>query len=68
MILNKTRSTVAYQKAQYAYKRLNKIVKDEEYPKAFEFHNQGSMAYIGDWFVLTILHHPLPDAKVFVCG
>jgi NADH dehydrogenase FAD-containing subunit len=40
---------VAYQKAQYAYKRLNKIVKDEEYPKAFEFHNQGSMAYIGDW-------------------
>jgi len=26
---------VAYQKAKYTFKRLNKIVKDQEYPKPF---------------------------------
>jgi len=40
---------VANQKAIYLAKKLNKIVKDHESPKPFEFHNQGSLAYIGNW-------------------
>jgi NADH dehydrogenase FAD-containing subunit len=43
---------VAYQKAKYTSKKLNKIVKDQEYSKPFQFKNQGSLAYIGDWFVM----------------
>ncbi|KAH7909184.1 FAD/NAD(P)-binding domain-containing protein [Hygrophoropsis aurantiaca] len=40
---------VANQKGKYLVKKLNKIVKDQEYTKPFEFHNQGSLAYLGDW-------------------
>ncbi|KAI9567719.1 NDE1, mitochondrial external NADH dehydrogenase [Boletus coccyginus] len=40
---------VANQKAKYMVKKLNKIVKDQEHAKPFEFHNQGSLAYLGDW-------------------
>jgi len=43
---------VANQKAIYLAKKLNRIVKDRASPKPFEFHNLGSLAYIGDWFVL----------------
>ncbi|KAF9238109.1 FAD/NAD(P)-binding domain-containing protein [Melanogaster broomeanus] len=39
---------VANQKAKYLVKKLNKIVKDQEHTKPFEFHNQGSLAYLGD--------------------
>jgi len=40
---------VANQKANYMVKKLNKIVKDKEHEAPFEFHNQGSLAYLGDW-------------------
>ncbi|KAJ3759856.1 FAD/NAD(P)-binding domain-containing protein [Lentinula raphanica] len=40
---------VANQQAKYLYKRLNKIIKDRPHEKPFEFHNQGTLAYIGDW-------------------
>ncbi|KAF8893040.1 NDE1, mitochondrial external NADH dehydrogenase [Infundibulicybe gibba] len=40
---------VANQKAKYLVKKLNKFAKDKPSPHPFEFHNQGSMAYIGDW-------------------
>ncbi|KAF5365327.1 hypothetical protein D9758_005414 [Tetrapyrgos nigripes] len=40
---------VANQKAKYLGKKLNKIVKDQDPKEPFEFHNQGSLAYIGDW-------------------
>jgi NADH dehydrogenase FAD-containing subunit len=45
------KSAVANQKAKYLAKKLNKIVKDQDSPKPFVFQNQGSLAYIGDWFV-----------------
>lgn len=40
---------VANQKAKYLAQKLNKIVKDQEHTKLFEFQNQGSLAYLGDW-------------------
>ncbi|KAF5392847.1 hypothetical protein D9757_001029 [Collybiopsis confluens] len=40
---------VANQQAKYLYKKLNKIIKDQPAEKPFEFHNQGSLAYIGNW-------------------
>ena len=40
---------VASQKAKYLVKKLNRIVNDVEHKKPFEFHNQGSLAYIGNW-------------------
>ena len=48
---------VANQKAKYLVKKLNKIAKDQEFLAPFEFHNQGSLAYIGNWCVaiLTVL-------------
>ena len=36
-------------------KKLNKIVKDQEHTKPFEFHNQGSLAYLGDWCVVIVI-------------
>jgi NADH dehydrogenase FAD-containing subunit len=42
---------VANQKAKYLVKKLNKIAKDQEFSAPFEFHNQGSLAYIGNWYV-----------------
>ena len=42
---------VASQKAKYLVKKLNRIVNDVEHNKPFEFHNQGSLAYIGNWYV-----------------
>ncbi|TFY65769.1 hypothetical protein EVG20_g5323 [Dentipellis fragilis] len=40
---------VANQKARYLTKKLNRIVKDKDAPEPFEFHNQGTLAYLGDW-------------------
>ncbi|KAK7042308.1 FAD/NAD(P)-binding domain-containing protein [Favolaschia claudopus] len=40
---------VANQKAQYLVNKLNKLVKDQPSSKPFQFENQGSLAYIGDW-------------------
>ncbi|KAJ8596882.1 NDE1, mitochondrial external NADH dehydrogenase [Rhizopogon salebrosus TDB-379] len=40
---------VANQKGKYLAQKLNKIVKDQEHTKPFEFHNKGSLAYLGDW-------------------
>ncbi|KAJ4496184.1 pyridine nucleotide-disulfide oxidoreductase-domain-containing protein [Lentinula edodes] len=40
---------VANQQAKYLYKRLNKIIKDQPHEKPFEFHNQGTLAYVGNW-------------------
>lgn len=40
---------VANQKANYLAKKLNRIVRGKEHDKPFEFHNQGSLAYLGDW-------------------
>jgi len=46
---------VANQKAKYLGKKLNKIVKDQDHSEPFEFHNQGSLAYIGDWYDFVFL-------------
>ena len=46
---------VANQKAKYLVKKLNKIAKDQEFSTPFEFHNQGSLAYIGNWCVLLVV-------------
>ncbi|TFK36642.1 pyridine nucleotide-disulfide oxidoreductase-domain-containing protein [Crucibulum laeve] len=40
---------VANQKAKYIVKKLNKLAKEQESPEPFAFHNQGSLAYIGNW-------------------
>lgn len=49
--LTDSQTAVANQKAKYIVKKLNKIVKGRNSTKPFEFHNQGSLAYVGDWFV-----------------
>lgn len=50
-------------------KKLNKIVKNQEHKKPFEFHNLGSMAYLGDW---CARYHtrpfPITPADVIVTG
>ena len=48
-------SAVANQKARYLSKKLNRIVRDKEHTEPFEFFNQGSMAYLGDWYVSSPL-------------
>ncbi|OBZ66693.1 putative NADH dehydrogenase [Grifola frondosa] len=40
---------VANQKAKYVTKKLNDIIKERAHTKPFEFHNAGSLAYVGDW-------------------
>lgn len=45
---------VANQKGRYLAIHLNKIVKGRKSDKPFEFHNMGSLAYIGDWFVSDV--------------
>ena len=40
---------VAYQKARYITKKFKTLGKDKEHSKPFEFHNMGSLAYLGDW-------------------
>ncbi|TFK29454.1 FAD/NAD(P)-binding domain-containing protein [Coprinopsis marcescibilis] len=50
---------VANQKAKYLVKKLNKLSKDQEHTVPFEFHNQGSLAYIGNW--KAIYDRPNPD-------
>ncbi|PPR03369.1 hypothetical protein CVT24_012494 [Panaeolus cyanescens] len=40
---------VANQQAKYLVKKMNLLAKDRESTKPFEFHNQGSLAYIGNW-------------------
>jgi NADH dehydrogenase FAD-containing subunit len=42
---------VANQKAKYAARRLNALVREREVKDPFVFRNQGSLAYIGDWSV-----------------
>lgn len=42
-------NTVANQQAKYLVKKMNLLAKDRESTKPFEFHNQGSLAYIGNW-------------------
>jgi hypothetical protein len=40
--------------------KLNTLAKDQDHSKAFEFHNQGSLAYIGNWLDdLYLLMHGL---------
>lgn len=53
---------MANQKAKYLVKKLNKIVKDQKHTKPFEFHNQGSLAYIGNWLVLRHLIYSVHDS------
>ncbi|KAF9011954.1 hypothetical protein BDQ17DRAFT_1298323 [Cyathus striatus] len=40
---------VANQEAKYLTKQLNKLAKERPAPDAFNFRNQGSLAYIGGW-------------------
>ncbi|KAG1742979.1 FAD/NAD(P)-binding domain-containing protein [Suillus occidentalis] len=47
--LHPATAQVANQKGKYLARKLNKIVKDQEHTKPFEFQNQGSLAYLGDW-------------------
>lgn len=49
---NLTWFIVANQKGKYLVKKLRYIARDREHIKPFEFHNQGSLAYIGDWYVM----------------
>jgi len=49
---------IANQKAKYLVKKVNKLGKDKESPEPFAFHNQGSMAYIGNW--KAIYDRPTP--------
>ena len=41
--------TVANQKAKYLWHKLNRIGRDKPSPEAFQFHNAGSLAYVGGW-------------------
>jgi hypothetical protein len=47
-------SLVASQKAKYLASKLNKLATDKECSKPFVFHDQGSLAYIGNWFVFIL--------------
>ena len=51
---------VANQKAKYLVKKLNKIAKDQEFSAPLKFHNQASLAYIGNWcvFYKFLIIHP----------
>ncbi|KAL1748283.1 pyridine nucleotide-disulfide oxidoreductase-domain-containing protein [Schizophyllum fasciatum] len=40
---------VANQQAKYLTRQLNRIAKDKSVDRVFEFHNMGSLAYIGNW-------------------
>ncbi|KAH6910700.1 nad(p)h dehydrogenase b1 [Coprinopsis sp. MPI-PUGE-AT-0042] len=40
---------VASQKAKYMAKKLNSLAKEKGHTTPFEFQNNGSLAYIGDW-------------------
>ncbi|PPQ92198.1 hypothetical protein CVT25_008972 [Psilocybe cyanescens] len=42
-------SPVAAQKAKYVIKTFKSLSKNKPYPKPFQFINQGSLAYIGNW-------------------
>ncbi|KDR77247.1 hypothetical protein GALMADRAFT_246553 [Galerina marginata CBS 339.88] len=52
---------VAAQKAKYITKKINRLAKDQPSPEPFEFHNQGSLAYIGDW--KAIFDRPAADGS-----
>ena len=41
---------VANQQAKYLAKKMNLLAKDKEHNENFEFHNAGSLAYIGNWY------------------
>ncbi|TRM66893.1 hypothetical protein BD626DRAFT_397028 [Schizophyllum amplum] len=40
---------VANQQAKFLTRQLNRIAKDKSVDRVFEFHNMGSLAYIGNW-------------------
>lgn len=40
---------VAQQKAKYVTKTLNRLAKSQKLSGPFKFHNQGTLAYLGDW-------------------
>ncbi|KAL5520756.1 hypothetical protein ACEPAF_2759 [Sanghuangporus sanghuang] len=43
---------VAFQKAKYTTRALNRLVWDRPITEPFEFRNQGNLAYLGDWKAL----------------
>lgn len=43
---------VAQQKAKYVTRVLNRLAKEKQTTEPFKFHNQGSLAYLGDWKAL----------------
>ena len=44
--------SVASQKAKYVTKALNNLAKEKPLAEPFHFHNQGNLAYLGDWKAL----------------
>jgi NADH dehydrogenase FAD-containing subunit len=56
-------SIVANQKAKYVAQKLNKIVRDQVHTKPFEFHNKGSLAYLGDWCVVLDPERNVSDSN-----
>ena len=49
-------SPVASQKAKYVTQAVNRLAREKPpTPKPFQFKNQGSLAYLGDWYVKAIL-------------
>ncbi|KXN88434.1 Internal alternative NAD(P)H-ubiquinone oxidoreductase A2, mitochondrial [Leucoagaricus sp. SymC.cos] len=54
---------VASQKAKYLASKLNKLARDKECPKPFVFHNQGSLAYVGNWKAIYDRSSTLPEGE-----
>ncbi|KAJ3553506.1 hypothetical protein NP233_g12626 [Leucocoprinus birnbaumii] len=54
---------VASQKAKYLVGKLNKLAMDKECTKPFVFHNQGSLAYIGNWKAIYDRSSTLPEGE-----
>ena len=50
-------STVASQKAKYTARVLNRLVRDRPLTDAFQFRSQGNLAYLGDWYDLSLVFH-----------
>ncbi|EKM78363.1 NDE2, mitochondrial external NADH dehydrogenase [Agaricus bisporus var. burnettii JB137-S8] len=54
---------VASQKAHYMITKLNTLAKDKDHCEPFEFHNQGSLAYIGNWNAIYDRSSTLPEGE-----
>ncbi|KAF5350487.1 hypothetical protein D9756_008688 [Leucocoprinus leucothites] len=54
---------VASQKAKYLVSKLNKLAMDKECSKPFVFHDQGSLAYIGNWKAIYDRSSNLPEGE-----